>query len=108
MSSLFTEFEEATEAPKVKPKPVTVTVPKPHTEPAPPRKRLSPWSLPEIDATIADLEREREELWDCLIPQSVLNAARLLPSDELVALADYIAGRLKDLRRRVVEDCTRG
>lgn len=102
MSSLFTEFEPpAVEPPRPKPKPVTVV----DRPPVLPRKRLSPWSLPEIDATIADLDREREELWDCLIPQSVLNAARLLPSDELARLADYIAGRLKDLRTRVAEDC---
>jgi hypothetical protein len=106
MTSLFTEFEPAVEPPRPKPKPVA---PKPvATEPLPPRKRLSPWSLPEIDATIADLRRDREEHWDCLIPQSVLNAAHLLPADELTALADYLLGRLEDLRHRVAEDCTRG
>lgn len=106
MSSLFTDFEAAVEPPRPKPKPVaprTVSA-----DPLPPRKRLSPWSLPEIDATIADLMRDREEKWDCLIPQAVLNAAHLLPPDELTALADYLLGRLNDLRHRVAEDCHRG
>jgi hypothetical protein len=32
----------------------------------------------------------------------------MLPSDELAALADYLLGRLDDLRHRVAEDCNRG
>ena len=107
MTSLFTEFEEATEAPRAKPKPVTVTVPKDTAEPPPPRKRLSYWSLPEIDAAIADLRRDREEHWDCLIPAGVLGAARLLPTDGLAELADYLLGELADLRTRIVEDNSR-
>lgn len=98
--SLFTEFEPAGEPPK----PVAV-VPKPDAEPPPPRKRLSYWSLPEIDAAIADLERDREEHWDCLIPAGVLSAARLLPPAELPAVADFLLAKLKDLRHRVQEDC---
>jgi hypothetical protein len=68
------------------------------------RRQASYWTLPEIDAALADLESERSEQWDLLIPEAVLAAARLLPADELPAVADYLHGRLTALRQRIVEE----
>lgn len=97
--NLFTEYEPAAPLkPPPKPRPVVVDPP-----PVSIKKRLSIWTLPEIDQAIADLDREREEQWDCLVPLGVLNAARLLPPEEMPLLADYLLGRLRDLRTRIVE-----
>lgn len=102
--SLFTEFEAKTEPARPKPRPQVV-----EPLPSPPaRSRLSYWTLPEIDAAIADLDAERETQWDLLVPLGVLSAARLLPAEELPKLADYLHGRLTAFRALVVEDSRRG
>jgi hypothetical protein len=94
--SLFTAFEPATPPARLKPEVID--------PPIPPRVRVSHWPLPVIDSAIDDLERERGEQWDVVVPASVLSAARLLPPDELTGVADYILGQLKTLRTRIAED----
>jgi hypothetical protein len=99
--SLFAEFEPA--AP-VKAKPAAG--PKAHAaDPLPlPRARLSPWSLPELQLAVLELEEDRAKPWDQLIPRALMSAAYFLTPTQLSDLCDWFLTRLRDLHDRVTED----
>jgi len=102
-ASLFTDFE-----PKAPPKIKPVVADEPEEpKPLPIRRRLSVWTMPEIDAQIQSLEEEQTLPWDELIPGPLVSAAYFLPPEQLPALVGWFLERLRDLRGRVVEDSTR-